>query len=69
MLRTTISINHDNINIANYPKLLAVLKNKSDGFKSKKSKTLKTKEINDFLQLAPDNKYLLMKVKYIYLVQ
>ncbi|KAJ8914288.1 hypothetical protein NQ315_011023, partial [Exocentrus adspersus] len=38
---------------------------KSDGFKSKKSKILTSKNINDFLEHAPDDKYLFMKVALI----
>lgn len=62
MLRATININHNNINIAAYNKLIALLKRKSDGFKSTKSKTLTSRQINDFLQRAPDKEYLFMKV-------
>ncbi|KAJ3665542.1 hypothetical protein Zmor_001033 [Zophobas morio] len=65
MLRATINIKHDKINIATYPKLIALLKRKADGFKSKKSKTLTSKNINDFLQNAPDTQYLFMKVVLI----
>lgn len=63
MLKATININH-NLDIANYSKLQALLKRKSDGFKSKKSKILTSKNINDFLENAPDDKYLFMKVIY-----
>lgn len=62
MLRTTININN-NVNIATYSKLIILLKRKSDGFKSKKSKVLTAKNINDFLENAPDSQYLLMKVR------
>jgi hypothetical protein len=62
MLRTTINIKQNNTNIATYHKLISLLKRKSDGFKSKKSKTLTSKEINNFLEQAPDDKYLFMKV-------
>ncbi|CAH0552504.1 unnamed protein product [Brassicogethes aeneus] len=65
MLKSTISINHD-INIASYSKLQALLKRKSDGFKSKKSKVLNSQQINTFLKNAPDRKYLLMKVILIF---
>lgn len=61
MLRTTLNINN-NINIANYPKLIALLKRKSDGFRSKKSKILSTEQINKFLKDASDDKHLLSKV-------
>lgn len=64
MLRSTIIIKH-NINIANYAKLRAFLKRKSDGFQPKKSKTLTREEINKFINEAPDNVYLATKVKKI----
>lgn len=61
MLRSTLNIKH-NVNIENYPKLVALLKRKSDGFRSKKSKTLTSKNISDFLKNAPDSRYLFAKV-------
>lgn len=62
MLKSTININHEATDISKYPKLIALLKRKSDGFKSKKSATLSTNEINTFLQTAPDSSHLLTKV-------
>lgn len=61
MLRATVNIRH-NTNISSYAKLLALLKRKSDGFRSKKSKTLTPEEINQFLKNAPDSEHLLSKV-------
>lgn len=65
MLKSTLNIKHEKINIAAYPKLIALLKRKSDGFKSKKSKVLSTNQINEFLQNAPDDKHLFKKVCYL----
>lgn len=61
MLKSTILTRND-INIQEYKKLTAFLKRKSEGFRSKKSKVLTTKDVYSFLQNAPDDKYLLMKV-------
>lgn len=61
MLKSTILTRND-INIQEYKKLTAFLKRKSEGFRSKKSKVLNTKDVYSFLQNAPDDKYLLMKV-------
>lgn len=65
MLRSTINLNHENVNIAHYPKLIALLKRKSDGFKGKKSKILTPEEIKKFLEKAPNSIFLLMKVRII----
>lgn len=64
MLKATVNINH-NVDIAKYSKLQALLKRKSDGFKSKKSKILTSQNIKDFLENAPDDKYLFMKVRLL----
>jgi len=61
MLRSTLSVKH-NVDISEYHKLRIFLKRQSTGFKSKKSKTLTPKEINDFIKNAPDEKYLFNKV-------
>lgn len=68
MLRTTINMNH-NVNIATYSKLIILLKRKSDGFRSKKSKVLTAKNINDFLENAPDSQYLFIKVRNFYIIR
>lgn len=65
MLKSTILTRHDT-NIANYMKLTAFLKRKSEGFKSKKSKVFTTKEVYSFLENAPDDRYLLLKVGFTY---
>ncbi|KYQ46898.1 hypothetical protein ALC60_14097 [Trachymyrmex zeteki] len=64
MLKSTLNAKN-NINIHNYPKLVPFLKKQSQGFKSKKSKTLTAEEIKKFLHEAPDNKYLDLKVNII----
>lgn len=65
MLRSMIQIKH-RLNIYHYPNLIAFLKQKNKGYKSKKSKVLSAEHINQFLEEAPDNKFLAIKVnKYL----
>lgn len=66
MLKSTLNL-YNNINISKFPKLIAFLKRKNDGYKPKKSKILNRDEIELFLKEAPDNVYLMMKVCYTYL--
>lgn len=61
MLKSTLMA-RNNINIKEYTELTAFLKMKSEGFRSKKSKALTTKDVYSFLEDAPDDIYLLMKV-------
>ncbi|KAJ8913978.1 hypothetical protein NQ315_008970 [Exocentrus adspersus] len=61
MLRSTLSI-HNDVEIAKYQKLKALLNRKSDDYKPKKSKTVTKQQINRFLNEAPVDKYLFMKV-------
>ncbi|EFA12503.1 hypothetical protein TcasGA2_TC004165 [Tribolium castaneum] len=62
MLKSTLVIRHD-IHIENYKKLQAFLKRKSKTYKPKKSKTLSSENIKEFIEKAPDEKYLVTKVK------
>lgn len=61
ILKSTLCIKHKVV-ISEYPKLIALLKRKSEGYKPKKSKTFSTTEIKQFIGEAPDVKYLLTKV-------
>ncbi|XP_008194853.1 uncharacterized protein LOC100142506 isoform X2 [Tribolium castaneum] len=61
MLKTTIFVN-ENIDISKFVKLRAFLKRQNAGYKPKKSNTFSRERINQFLEEAPDEKYLLMKV-------
>ena len=61
MLRTTIKLNHD-IDITNYVKLKGILKAEGTGFVKKKSMIFSAVDIEKFLNKAPNNKYLDMKV-------
>lgn len=63
-LKTTIRLKH-NVNIGEYANLNTFLKRKSDGFMAKKSKVLSGKEIETFLKEAPDEQYLLEKVRLL----
>lgn len=60
-LKSTVSIKHQ-VDISKYTKLYALLKRKAEGYEAKKSKAFTTKEMKQFIETAPDNKYLLSKV-------
>lgn len=61
MIRTMI-LTQTNIDISKYTQLIALLKQKSDGFESKRSKILTRENIRKFLLEADDDKFLLLKV-------
>lgn len=63
-LKATLLINNS-VDIGKYSKLIAYLKQKSVGYKPKKSQTFSRDEINKFLMEAPDNKNLMFKVNYL----
>lgn len=52
--------------IFRYSRLIALLKKENAGHVPKKSKTFERQEIQKFLSEAPDEKYLLMKVRIVY---
>lgn len=52
----------DNINIGQYTRLITLLKRYKNGFESKKSKVFTAEELNKFLNEAPNDNYLLIKV-------
>lgn len=62
MLKTTIYYN-ENIDISKFLKLIGYLKNKNKGYIPKKSKILNREDIVEFFKNAPDETYLLMKVR------
>ncbi|KAJ3642669.1 hypothetical protein Zmor_025430 [Zophobas morio] len=64
MLKSTLFIN-ENVDISKYPKLRAFLKRKNDGYRPKKASVFTREEISLFLEGAPDDMYLLMKVVMI----
>lgn len=64
MLKTTLKV-HRNIDIANYGKLISFLKSKFRIHRPKKAKILEQEHIKQFLQEAPEDKYLMMKVGLI----
>lgn len=63
MLRSMIDMKKK-INIHNYSGLIAFLKQQNKGFKPKKAETLDAEQINQFLNQAPDNQFLAIKVSY-----
>lgn len=64
MLKTTIYINN-HADISKFPRLKAFLINKNKGHRPKRSKWFTRAEIDRFLDEAPDNTYLLMKVRFL----
>lgn len=64
MLKTMIKLNNG-IDIGSFNKLLCFLKKKNVGHRPKKSKVFSREDVNKFLNNAPDDKYLLMKVVMI----
>ncbi|KAL1489038.1 hypothetical protein ABEB36_013983 [Hypothenemus hampei] len=61
MLKCTLRTKN-NVDIGSYYKLIAFLKQKGVGYQPKKSKILTKEEILKFLQEAPDEEFLMMKV-------
>lgn len=62
ILKKAISVNH-NINIEKYSKLRAFLRQNTRGYEAKSAKTLSSYEINKFVEEAPDDIYLVVKVR------
>ncbi|RZC39413.1 hypothetical protein BDFB_014833 [Asbolus verrucosus] len=62
MLKSTLNIKK-NINIEKYPKLISFLKRTKDGYVPKKSKILEIEEVEQFINEAPNDTYLLIKVR------
>ncbi|XP_046615650.1 UTP--glucose-1-phosphate uridylyltransferase isoform X1 [Neodiprion virginianus] len=65
MLRSTIKIKH-NIKVKKFTRLLAFLKQKSNGYEAKKSKALTLDNVKKFLSDAPDKTYMVTKVALIF---
>ncbi|XP_063974855.1 uncharacterized protein LOC135161317 [Diachasmimorpha longicaudata] len=65
MLKHTISL-YDRVDINNFKKLRNFLKKNSVGYQSKTTKVFTSKEIEKFLNDAPDNQYLPEKVALIF---
>lgn len=65
ILKSMLSVKHK-LDISKYAKLQAFLKNKSEGYQPKRSKTFSTKEIKEFIEKAPDIEYLLYKVSILF---
>lgn len=61
ILKSTLFIKQ-NVDISKYSRLQTLLKRKSEGYKPKKAKTFSTNEIKQFIENAPDMKYLMFKV-------
>ncbi|XP_031347063.1 uncharacterized protein LOC116173590 [Photinus pyralis] len=64
MLRSTMAINH-NVDMSTFTKLKALLQRKSQGYRPKKSKILTPEDINKFVDAAPNDKYLFVKIALV----
>lgn len=64
MLKSTLNIYH-NVHIENYTKLLTFLKCKSVGHRPKKAKIFTPDEVNKFIKEAPDDSFLMTKVRFM----
>ncbi|PSN31360.1 hypothetical protein C0J52_23830 [Blattella germanica] len=65
VLKTTLIVKHG-IDISKYRKLYSLLKQKSIGYSGKKANIFSTNEIKTFIDEAPDDTYLLIKVALIF---
>lgn len=52
------------VDISKFSKLTAFLKNRSVGYSPEKSPVFSKEQLIDFIGNAPDDKYLLMKVRF-----
>lgn len=65
MVKSTVQIN-ENVDISEYKKLIAFLKRQNDNYEPKKSKILTMENVLTFLNTAPDETFLLLKVVLIF---
>lgn len=65
MLKSTIQVN-ENIDISQHKKLIAFLKRQNDTYLPKKSKVLTIENVTKFLNDAPDETFLLIKVVLVF---
>ncbi|XP_063631749.1 uncharacterized protein LOC134802950 isoform X1 [Cydia splendana] len=65
MIKSTLKL-YEKTDISSYGKLLQFLKQKSEGYKVKKSKTFTPSEIEKFIRKAPDEVFLMVKVAVIF---
>ena len=62
MLKSTLRINKEKIDIEKYNQLSAFLKSNSRGYRCTKAKPFTREEVYRFLQDAPNDRYLAHKV-------
>ncbi|XP_063544507.1 uncharacterized protein LOC134752749 isoform X1 [Cydia strobilella] len=65
MIKSTLKL-YEKTDISCYVKLPQFLKQKSEGYKAKKSKTFAPSEIEKFIRKAPDEVFLMVKVAVIF---
>ncbi|KAK4874649.1 hypothetical protein RN001_014009 [Aquatica leii] len=61
MLRSTLFV-YEKVDISKFKIIFAILKSKSKGYQPKKAKKFDPKDVEQFINEAPDEKYLLMKM-------
>lgn len=62
MIRTSLKV-YENVDVAKYHRLIAFLKRQHVGYEAKKSSIFSRDEIDKFLQNAPDDTFLIIKVR------
>lgn len=65
MIKSSLLVKNG-VDVGKYFKVMAYLKRKSEGYRSKKSKILTHEQVENFLNEAPDEKYLMVKVATIF---
>lgn len=63
MIKACVQV-YDKLDIGVYKRLIAFIKQSHKGYKAKKAKSFLTHEVAKFLNEAPDDEFLLMKVNF-----
>lgn len=54
----------NNVDIGRFPKLIGFIKSRSIGYVPEKSQVFSKEQLTEFLTKAPNEKYLLLKVRF-----
>lgn len=65
MIKSSVLVKNG-VDVSKYFKVIAFLKRKNEGYSPKKSKTLTFEQVQRFINEAPDEKYLMVKVATIF---
>uniref|UniRef100_A0A1Y1M608 Tyr recombinase domain-containing protein n=1 Tax=Photinus pyralis TaxID=7054 RepID=A0A1Y1M608_PHOPY len=65
MIKASVLVKNG-VDVSKYFKVIAFLKRKNEGYSPKKSKTLTFEQVQRFINEAPDEKYLMVKVATIF---